>query len=56
MAYSLEPAYTVRNQLTRELVQASIDYKNQCFFTDGAFSADQIVEYQPNTWLILDIL
>lgn len=51
MAYSLEPAYTVRNQLTRKLVQASIDYKNQWFFTDGAFSADQIVEYQPNTWL-----
>lgn len=56
MTYSLEPAYSVRNQLIRELLKASINPVNQWFFTDGAFSAEQMVEIQPNTWLKEDFV
>ncbi len=50
MSYSIEPAYLVRNELVRLLMKAGTDPVNQWFFTDNAFVAEQMIEFQPNTW------
>lgn len=51
MAYSIEPAFTVANELARQLIKAGTDPVNQWFFSDGAFSADSLLERFPNTKL-----
>ena len=39
MSYSIEPAYTVVRELSRQLVKASSSIENQWFFPEGGFSA-----------------
>lgn len=51
MAYSIEPAYLVQNELTRLIIKAGTDPVNKWFFTDGAFSPDSQLERSPNTWM-----
>lgn len=51
MAYSIEPAYLVNNELTRLLLKAGTDPINKWFFTDGAFSPESQLERVANTWL-----
>lgn len=51
MAYSIEPAYLVQNELTRLIIKAGTDPVNKWFFTDGAFSPDSQLERTPNTWM-----
>lgn len=50
MGYSLEPAYTVQNELARLIVKAGTNPENKWFFTDGAFTADVQLEHSANTW------
>lgn len=50
MKYTIEPAYLVRNELVRLILQAGNDPINKWFFTDGAFSPDSQIEHTPNTW------
>lgn len=50
MSYSLEPAYTVRNELIRLIMKAGTNPVNKWFFTDGAFISDVQLEYNANTW------
>ena len=50
MAYSIEPAYTVYNELTRLIMKAGTDPVNKWFFSDGAFTADVQLERNANTW------
>ena len=50
MAYSLEPAYLVQNEITRLIMKAGMDPVNKWFFADGCFSADSDLEHSPNTW------
>ena len=49
MAYSIEPAYTVKNELLRLLIKASTNKKNQWLFVNG-FLSSEMVESFPNTW------
>jgi hypothetical protein len=51
MAYSIEPAYLVQNELTRLIIKAGTDPVNKWFFTDGAFTPDSQLERTPNTWM-----
>ena len=51
MAYSIEPAYLVQNELTRLIIKAGTDQVNKWFFTDGAFTPDSQLERTPNTWM-----
>ena len=51
MAYSIEPAYTVQNELTRQILKAGTLKDNKWFFTDGAFTAETQLERNANTWL-----
>lgn len=50
MTYSIEPAYTVKNELSRMIMKAGTEKENKWFFTDGAFNADAQLESSPNTW------
>ncbi|MCF0124356.1 MAG: hypothetical protein HUJ68_01115 [Clostridia bacterium] len=50
MNYSIEPAYTVYNELSRQIIKAGTNPINKWFFSDGAFSADIQLEKCANTW------
>lgn len=39
MSYSIEPAYTMVMELSRQLVRASTSTENQWFFPEKGFSA-----------------
>lgn len=49
MSCRLEPAFTVAVGLSRKLVLAGMDDKNQWFFSDGGYSENLMLEHQPNT-------
>lgn len=50
MSYSIEPAYTVKNELARIIIKAGTEPINKWFFTDGAFSPEFQLENMVNTW------
>ncbi len=50
MIYSLEPAYTVQNELARLILKAGTSVENKWFFTDGAFIADNQLNRNANSW------
>lgn len=51
MVYSIEPSFTVHNELARLILKAGTKHENKWFFTDGAFCCDVQLERIPNTWL-----
>ena len=50
MTFSIEPAYTVCDELLRKLTKASVSPKNQWFFLDGSFSNLQTKLQSTDTW------
>lgn len=50
MVYSIEPAYSIKNELTRIIIKAGTEPINKWFFTDGAFSPEFQLENIANTW------
>ena len=48
--YSIEPSFTVNNELARLILKAGTMHENKCFFTDGAFVANSQLERTANTW------
>ncbi len=51
MSYSIEPSFSVHNELARLIIKAGTSIENKWFFTDGAFSTEVQLERSPNTWL-----
>lgn len=49
MSYSIEPAYTVYNELCRLILKAGTDPINKWFFYDGSFIPEYQLERIPNT-------
>ena len=49
MNYSIEPAFSVKSELTRLIIKAGTEIENKWFFTDGAFTLD--TRFEANTWL-----
>ena len=49
MSYSIEPSFTVHNELARLIIKAGTEPENKWFFTDGAFACDVQLERNPNT-------
>jgi len=45
--YSIEPSFTVNNELARLILKAGTMHENKCFFTDGAFCCDVQLERLP---------
>lgn len=54
--YKLEPAFAVSAGLSRKLVLAGMNVKNQWFFTNGGFTESGLVNHQPNTCLMEDFV
>lgn len=50
MGYRLEPAQSVYQGLVRKLTLAGMDPENQWFFSDGAFTPNDIISPYTNTW------
>lgn len=50
MSYKLEPAQSVYPGLIRKLTIAGMDSRYQWFFSDGAFTPDEIVLPNINSW------
>lgn len=50
MAYSIEPAHLVRDELIRKIILASTDIENQWFFSNGAFNANLYITQGIDTW------
>ncbi|OJF76799.1 MAG: hypothetical protein BKP49_04320 [Treponema sp. CETP13] len=42
MSYSIEPAFTVTKELSRQLIKVSTQAKNQWFFPEGGFSSNSL--------------
>lgn len=56
MCYRLEPAQSVYPGLIRKLTIAGMNPKNQWFFSDGAFTASDIISSSTNTWISEDFV
>lgn len=50
MAYSIEPAHLVRDELIRKIILASTDIENQWFFSNGAFNANLYITQGIDTY------
>ena len=51
MSYSIEPAFTVSRELSRQLVKASTKSENQWFFPEGGFSSRNTLDQTCDMWL-----
>jgi hypothetical protein len=49
MSYSIEPAFTVKNELSRLIIKAGTEPENKWFFTDGLFSSETQLDLCGNT-------
>lgn len=51
MSFKIEPAYVVYNELIQKIMFASLEEKNKWFFSDGAFTPENIITPTLNNWI-----